>query len=310
MMTIGTLAIIGFGVPHTQLGLAGFFSKDAIIEAAYAASAHSGPAMIGFIATVVAALLTSFYSWRLVFMTFFGHARGHEVVESHAEDEPTAAELAHADGHASAHVHHHDDHGHDDHGHGHGHHAPHESPLVMLVPLAVLALGAVAAGYVFDPYFVGHDYDEFWKGALFTGEHNHILHARHEIPGWVGLAPFVMTVLGFLVALYMYILKPGTAHRLAEALPGLYRFLLNKWYFDELYDAIFVKPAFKLGRLFWKGGDGAIIDGLGPDGVAARVVDGSRIAVRLQTGYVYNYAFAMLIGVAAIVTYFVAGGLR
>jgi NADH-quinone oxidoreductase subunit L len=314
MMTIGTLAIIGFGIPHTEIGLAGFFSKDAIIEAAYAASEHSSPAMIGFASTVVAALFTSFYSWRLVFMTFFGPGHDHSVAESHAEDEPTAVELAQGDGHAHAHAHahadahHHDDHAHDD--HGHGHHAPHESPLVMLVPLAVLALGAVAAGYVFDPYFVGHDYDEFWKGALFTGEHNHILHARHEIPGWVGLAPFVMTVLGFLVALYMYILKPGAAPKLAAAFPRLYDFLLNKWYFDELYDAIFVQPAFRIGRLFWKGGDGAIIDGLGPDGVAARVADGARFAVRLQTGYVYNYAFAMLIGVAAIVTYFVAGGLR
>jgi NADH-quinone oxidoreductase subunit L len=314
MMTIGTLAIIGFGIPHTELGLAGFFSKDAIIEAAYAASEHSTAAMIGFISTVVAAGLTSFYSWRLVFMTFFGKPAGHHIEESHAEDEPTASDIAHA---VAAGVHKHDDHahGHDDHAHGHddhghGHHEPHESPLVMLVPLAVLSLGAIFSGYVFDPYFVGHDYDEFWKGALFTGEHNHILHARHEIPGWVGFSPFVMTVLGFLVALYFYILKPGTAHSLATALPRLYQFLLNKWYFDELYDAIFVKPSFKLGRLFWKGGDGAIIDGLGPDGVAARVVDGSRLAVRLQTGYIYNYAFAMLIGVAAIVTYFVAGGLR
>jgi NADH-quinone oxidoreductase subunit L len=303
MMTIGTLAIIGFGVPHTSIGFAGFFSKDAIIEAAYAASQHGVPAMIGFVSTVVAAGLTSFYSWRLVFMTFFG--------------KPVWDAAAHGPGHDD-HAHGHDDHGHDDHGHddhghedhGHGHHAPHESPVVMLAPLAVLALGAVAAGYVFDPYFVGHDYDEFWKGALFTGEHNHILHARHEIPDWVGYAPFVMTALGFLVALYMYILKPGAAQQLAGAFPRLYQFLLNKWYFDELYDAIFVRPAFAIGRLFWKGGDGAIIDGLGPDGVAARVADGAKIAVRLQTGYIYNYAFAMLIGVAAIITYYVAGGLR
>ena len=128
--------------------------------------------------------------------------------------------------------------------------------------------------------------------------------------GWVGLAPFVMMVLGFLVALYVYHAEAGHGAEARGAFPRLYQFLLNKWYFDELYDAIFVQPAFAIGRLFWKGGDGAIIDGLGPDGVAARVADGARIAVRLQTGYVYNYAFAMLIGVAAIVTYFVAGGLR
>ena len=295
MMTIGTLALTGFGVPHTPFGFAGFFSKDAIIEAAYAAGEHRPTAFLGFIATVVAAGLTSFYSWRLVFMTFFGEAKSH------------------------SHEHHdaHDDHGHDDHAHddhGHGHHEPHESPLVMLVPLAVLALGAIVAGYVFAPYFFGHDYEEFWKGALFTGEHNHVLHEMHEIPGWVGYAPSAMMAGGFLVSLYVYVLKPGTAQALAKALPGLYRFLLNKWYFDELYDFLFVKPAFAIGRLFWKGGDGAIIDGLGPDGVAARVADGARLAVRLQTGYVYHYAFAMLIGVAAVATWFLspylAGGMR
>ncbi|MGJ0509203.1 MAG: NADH-quinone oxidoreductase subunit L [Methylocystis sp.] len=311
MMTIGTLALTGFGIPHTELGFAGFFSKDGIIEAAYAAGEHSTAALIGFVSTVVAAGLTSFYSWRLVFMTFFGHRPAHEVPHNHTHDEPTAPELAHAAGlNDHDHAHHHDDdaHGHDD--HGHGRHAPHESPLVMLIPLAVLAAGAVGAGFIFEPYFAGHAYDEFWKGALFTGERNHILHARHEIPSWVGFAPSAMMALGFLVSLYVYVLRPGTAARLASAFPRLYQFLLNKWYFDELYDAIFVKPAFVIGRLFWKGGDGAIIDGLGPDGVAARVADGAKIAVRLQTGYIYNYAFAMLIGVAAIVTYFVAGGLR
>lgn len=180
----------------------------------------------------------------------------------------------------------------------------------MLIPLAVLAVGAIGAGFIFEPYFAGHAYDEFWKGALFTSEHNEVLHEMHNIPAWAGYAPTAMMVLGFVVSLYVYVLKPGTAQQLAGAFPRLYQFLLNKWYFDELYDAIFVKPAFVIGRLFWKGGDGAIIDGLGPDGVAARVADGAKIAVRLQTGYIYNYAFAMLIGVAAIVTYFVAGGLR
>ena len=286
MMTIGTLALTGF--PFTS----GYFSKDGVIEAAFAAGEHHTTAMIGFVATVVAAGLTSYYSWRLVFMTFFGHRAAHPVAESHAEDEP-AAEDAH-------------NHGHDD----HGHHAPHESPLVMLIPLAVLAIGALGAGYVFEPDFAGHAYAEFWKGALFTGAHNEILHEMHAIPAWAGYAPTAMMVLGFLVSLYVYVLKPGTAQALARTFPRLYQFLLNKWYFDELYDFLFVRPAFALGRLFWKGGDGAIIDGLGPDGVAARVADGARLAVRLQTGYVYHYAFAMLIGVAAVVTYFVAGGLR
>ena len=180
----------------------------------------------------------------------------------------------------------------------------------MLVPLALLGFGALFAGLAFHGVFIGEAYGEFWKGALFTSEHNHILHAIHDVPTWVSYSPFVMMVGGFLLAVLFYIVFPHIPGQLAASQPLLYKFLLNKWYFDELYDAIFVKPSFKLGRLFWKGGDGAIIDGLGPDGVAARVVDGSRLAVRLQTGYIYNYAFAMLIGVAAIVTYFVAGGLR
>ncbi|MCC3244512.1 NADH-quinone oxidoreductase subunit L [Methylocystis sp. WRRC1] len=296
MMTIGTLALTGF--PYT----AGYFSKDGIIEAAFAAGEHHTTAMIGFVSTVVAAGLTSFYSWRLVFMTFFGHRPAHEIAHNHSHDEPTHDEHAHGA--------HHDDHAHDDHGHGHHHHAPHESPIVMLIPLAILSLGAIGAGFLFEPYFAGHEYGEFWKGALFTGEHNEILHEMHQIPAWAGFAPTAMMILGFLVSLYVYVLKPGTAQKLAGAFPRLYQFLLNKWYFDELYDAIFVKPAFAIGRLFWKGGDGAIIDGLGPDGVAARVADGARLAVRLQTGYIYNYAFAMLIGVAAVVTWFVVGGLR
>ena len=304
MMTIGTLALTGVGIPHTQLGFAGYFSKDAIIEAAFAAGEHHTAAFIGFVSTVVAAALTSFYSWRLVFMTFFGArheaAHGHD---SHGHDDHAHAAAGHDD-HAR------DDHAHDDHGHGHGAHTPHESPVVMLIPLAVLAVGALAAGAVFVSYFAGHAYDEFWKGALYTSEHNHILHEMHEIPSWVGLAPTIAMSGGFLVSLYVYVLKPGTAQKLAATFPRLYDFLLNKWYFDELYDAIFVRPAFAIGRLFWKGGDGAIIDGLGPDGVAARVADGARIAVRLQTGYVYHYAFAMLIGVAAVATWFVAGGMR
>jgi NADH-quinone oxidoreductase subunit L len=309
MMTIGTLALTGVGIPHTQLGFAGYFSKDAIIEAAFAAGEHHTAAFIGFVSTVVAAALTSFYSWRLVFMTFFGErheaSHGHDT---HGHDDQGRASVLHDD---QAHEDHaHDNHAHDDHGHGHGDHTPHESPIVMLIPLAVLALGALAAGAVFLPYFAGHAYDEFWKGALYTGEHNHILHEMHDIPSWVGLSPTLAMIGGFLVSLYVYVLKPGTAQKLAATFPRLYDFLLNKWYFDELYDAIFVRPAFAIGRLFWKGGDGAIIDGLGPDGVAARVADGARIAVRLQTGYVYHYAFAMLIGVAAVATWFVAGGMR
>ncbi len=287
MMTIGTLALTGVGIPHTAIGFAGFVSKDAIIEAAFASGAHSSAAVYGFLLTTIAVALTSFYSWRLVFMTFFGERR--EATHDH-----------HDASHAS----------HNDHAHGHGDHAPHESPLVMLIPLAALAVGAVLAGGVFEKFFIGHDYGEFWKGVLGKGEGEHLLHAMHEIPGWVGFLPFLMMVGGFIVAVWFYILSPGMAERTARANPGLYKFLLNKWYFDELYDVIFVRPAFWLGRLFWKGGDGRIIDGLGPDGVAARVIDVTRNVVRLQTGYIYHYAFAMMLGAAAFVTWYLVGGLR
>ena len=272
MMTIGTLALTGF--PLT----AGYFSKDAIIEAAYASGLHSGAGVYAFLLTVIAAGFTSFYSWRLVFMTFYGERR-----TAHADD-----------GHA--------DHGHD--------HTPHESPTVMLIPLGLLACGALFAGLAFHSAFIGHGYDEFWKKAIYSGPDNHIIHAMHEIPHAVGFVPFVMMVGGFLGALYVYVIAPGTAQRIAAANPLLYKFLLNKWYFDELYHLIFVRPAFWLGRLFWKGGDGRIIDGLGPDGVSARVIDVTNRVVRLQTGYVYHYAFAMLIGVAALISWYLVGGVR
>jgi NADH-quinone oxidoreductase subunit L len=287
MMTIGTLALTGF--PFT----AGYFSKDAIIESAYAA--HTGYASsYAFILLVIAACFTSFYSWRLYFMTFEGKARWGQ---GHGHDDHAHAAQAH------------DDHGHVDHGHGHGdhghgHHSPHESPLVMLIPLAVLAIGALVAGLAFKEAFIGHGYDGFWKGALFTGKDNHILHAMHEVPKWVVWSPFVAMVLGFVVALWFYVLNPSMPGKLAAQQPLLYRFLLNKWYFDELYDAIFVRPAKWLGRFLWKKGDGLVIDGLGPDGVSARVIDVTNRVVRLQTGFVYHYAFAMLLGVAGLVSWY------
>ena len=283
MMTIGTLALTGF--PFT----AGYYSKDGIIEAAYAASAHSSAATYGFLATVVAALFTSFYSWRLVFMTFFGERK-------------PAGGHGHGD-HAA-----HDDHAHGD--HGHGDHQPHESPVVMLIPLGLLACGAVLAGLVFSGAFIGHGFEEFWKGSLFVGPENHLLHEMHEIPALISYVPTLMMIIGFAVAYYMYIVDKDAPRRLAAGNPLLYRFLLNKWYFDELYDFLFVRPAFWLGRLFWKQGDGRVIDGMGPDGVSARVIDVAGRVVRLQTGFLYHYAFAMLIGVAALITWYLVGGVR
>jgi NADH-quinone oxidoreductase subunit L len=287
MMTIGTLALTGF--PFT----AGYFSKDAIIEAAFA-SDRTG-AFYGYVLTTVAAGLTSFYSWRLVFLTFFGAPRwaaaGHETGHDH-----TAHDHAY----------------HDHEAHGHAGHAldPHEAPLPMLIPLGVLAIGALFAGLVFSYDFIGEGGAEFWKAALYLSPGNHILEAREDIPMLAKQLPTLLMVAGFLVALLFYKLMPSLPGKLAQAAKPLYEFLLNKWYFDELYDAIFVRPAFWLGRLFWKGGDGAIIDRLGPDGVAARVVDVTGRVVKLQSGYIYHYAFAMLVGLAAVITWYVAWGVR
>ncbi len=302
-MTIGTLALTGFPF------FAGYFSKDAIIESAYASVPHGGFASsYAFVLLVVAACFTSFYSWRLYFMTFEGQPRwaghGHDA---HGDDGHAHAAHAHAHadpGHPASDPPAHED-GHGAHAHDHHHeHTPHESPAVMLIPLAVLSLGAVAAGFAFKEAFIGHDYESFWKGALFTGKDNHILHAMHEVPKWVVWSPFVAMVIGFVLALYMYMLRPDVPGRLARANPVLYRFLLNKWYFDEIYDFLLIRPAMWLGRFLWKKGDGAVIDGFGPDGVSARVVDVTNRVVRLQTGYVYHYAFAMLIGAAGLVTWY------
>ena len=297
MMTIGTLALTGF--PFT----AGYFSKDAIIEAAFAST--RGGAFYGFLLTTLAAGLTSFYSWRLVFLTFFGaprwaaagHGAGHDLAaHDHAAHDHEAHEHQ---------VHDHEDHGHEGHALD-----PHESPFSMLIPLGVLAVGALFAGLIFSHDFIGEGGPEFWKGALYLGPDNHILEAREDIPGFAKQLPTLLMVVGFLVAVLFYFLAPSLPGRLARGAKPLYEFLLNKWYFDELYDAIFVRPAFSLGRLFWKGGDGAIIDRLGPDGVAARVVDVTGRVVKLQSGYIYHYAFAMLVGLAAVITWYVASGVR
>ncbi|MBL8575976.1 MAG: NADH-quinone oxidoreductase subunit L [Mesorhizobium sp.] len=265
MMIIGTLALTGVGIPMTVIGTAGFFSKDVIIEGAFAAT--SPVALFAFWALVIAAMFTSFYSWRLIFMTFHGEPRAsHEVM-----------------------------------------HHVHESPLVMLVPLFILAFGALFAGVAFEGYFVGEEYAEFWKGALFTLANNEIVETFSKVPKWVKFSPFVAMVVGFLFAYLFYIRSPEMPKALARRHRGLYAFLLNKWYFDELYDFLFVRPAKWLGTFLWKKGDGWLIDGFGPDGVSARVIDVTNRVVKLQTGYLYHYAFAMLIGVAALVTWMMFG---
>ena len=264
VMLIGTFSLTGVGIPGIG-GFAGFHSKDAIIEASYA-----GGSTFAFALLVIAAFCTSFYSWRLAFMTFSGPTRAQKDVLDHA----------------------------------------HESPPVMLVPLYVLAFGAVVAGIAFQYWFMGEGQAEFWGAAIYRSADNHILTQMEEVPLFVKWSATIAMLAGLGLAWLFYIRDTNLPAALAAVNQPAYQFLLNKWYFDELYDLIFVRPAYWIGRLFWKGGDGAVIDGFGPDGVSAVVADVTAQAVKLQTGYVYHYAFAMLIGVAAFISWFSFGGVH
>ena len=310
-MMAGTLAITGVGVLGV-FGFAGFYSKDAIIEAAFANGSSS--AGVAFAVAVFAALLTSFYSWRLVFLTFFGKPRwaGSEHIQHAVHD-------AHGHGHD-----HHDapseeDAGHDAHSHGsdHGHdhgralegdagYHPHESPPAMLIPLVVLTLGAIFAGFIWAPYFIdSHHGGAFWAGSLAFDEH--LMHAMHEVPLWVKLSATVVMITGFLIALWAYVLDRTVPARFTAQFSVLYDFLLNKWYFDQLYHYVFVVPAFWLGRFFWKKGDQGTIDRFGPNGIAALVAGTGAYARRAQSGYLYTYALVMLLGLAAAATWAMVG---
>jgi NADH-quinone oxidoreductase subunit L len=300
-MMIGTLAITGVGIPTTYFGFAGFFSKDAVVESAYAFGGQLG--QYAFWALIVAAIFTSFYSWRLMFLTFFGEARGNKHTHDHA----------------------------------------HESPWTMLVPLGVLAIGAVFAGVVWYNSFFGktdevgrffgvpyaveeshaatdaaHGSDAKPKaegyahynligapgeGAIHAAPDNNILNEAHEVPKWVKWSPFFAMILGFVTAYWFYIVNPSLPRRLAENQRYLYLFLLNKWYFDELYDFLFIRPAQWLGRFLWKRGDGAVIDG-GINGLALGVIPFiTRLAGRAQSGYIFTYAFAMVLGIVLFITW-------
>jgi NADH-quinone oxidoreductase subunit L len=265
MMVIGTLSLTGVGIPATIIGTAGFLSKDAIIEASFVG--HNLFASTAFVLLVVAAAFTSFYSWRLIFMTFHGEPRASHDVMHHV----------------------------------------HESPPVMLVPLYVLAAGALFAGILFVHYFIGEGHTEFWRTSLFSLPDNHVMEEMEKTSFWVGLSPFIAMLIGFGVAWRLYILRPELPAQMAANHRILYNFLLNKWYFDEVYDALLVNPVKRLGYFLWKRGDGWLIDGFGPDGVSARVIDVTNRVVRIQTGYLYHYAFVMLIGVAALVTWMMLG---
>ncbi len=314
-MMFGTLAITGVGIPLTTIGFAGFLSKDAIVETVYA-----GGTSYAFWMLVIAALMTSFYSWRLMFMTFYGTARGDKHTYDHA----------------------------------------HESPLTMLVPLGVLSLGAIFSGMVFYNSFFGDDptmkaffgieqeeqvanadigfslvapaYAEVTsdtgegeaksnvsshnteksehevaqvpgQGAIFMGPENTVIGDAHDAPEWVKVSPFVAMVLGFGLAWLFYIKNTSLPVRLAAQQAPLYNFLLNKWYFDELYSYMFVKPAFWIGRLFWKQGDTKTIDGT-INGIAMGIIPFfTRLAGKAQSGYIFTYAFAMVLGIAAMITW-------
>jgi len=258
VMWVGSLALAG--IPF----FAGYYSKDAILEAAFAAG--SGVGFYAFVCGILAAFLTAFYSWRLIIMTFHGRPR--------------------ADHHTMDHV--------------------HESPWVMLVPLLLLAAGAVLTGAVFVEKFIGAEEHVFWHGSVFNQPDNHVLHAMHDVPGWVPLAPTVVGVLGIALAYFLYMFRPELPARIAKRFAGIYRFLLNKWYFDELYDRVFVQPAKRLANLLWQQGDVKIIDGM-PNGAAGLAVRASKGAISLQTGRVANYAFTMIIGLVIFASLLLAG---
>lgn len=275
MMMIGTLAITGVGIPLTHIGFAGYLSKDTVIESVYGDGQFYAYTLL-----LVATVFTSFYSWRLIFMTFYGPEKG--------------------DAHAHAHA--------------------KESPIVMLIPLGLLALGAVCSGMVWYASFFGsetqvsaffnmHEGAAPGAGGIYFGEGNKVLEAAHHSPVWVTLSPFIAMVLGFLVAFQFYIRKPWLPAQLAAQQAPLYRFLLNKWYFDELYDVIFVRSAKALGNFLWKRGDGDVIDGT-LNGVALGAVPFlTRLAGRAQSGYIFTYAFAMVLGVGALITWMtIVGG--
>lgn len=256
LMWIGSLALVG--IPP----FAGYFSKDIVLEAAY--GAHTGVGNYAFIMGLTAALLTAFYSWRLLFMTFHGKPRCDETVLGRV----------------------------------------HESPMVMILPLVVLAIGAVGAGYFTYDIMVGESSAVFWGDAIMILPSHPALENAHHVPALVKYAPLIVGAIGIAAAYVLYIARPDIPGKIAGRFQGVYQFLLNKWYFDELYDKIFVRPAFALGRALWKGGDGALIDGVGPDGVSSAVRVMARRVSALQTGYLYHYAFAMLIGIAALVSWY------
>jgi NADH-quinone oxidoreductase subunit L len=266
LMWIGTLALAGIGVPFIMGHGVGFAGFHS--KDAILEAAFGADSVVGDIAYwlgIAGAFMTAFYSARLMFMTFYGRYRGDHHTWDHA----------------------------------------HESPPVILIPLYVLGAGAVLSGVVAYGWFVGGDWEHFWGQSIAVKSTEHILHAMHEVPAWGKVLPLVMALGGLAMSYVFYVVRPDLPAKTAAMFRPLYALSYNKWYFDELYDAVFVQPALAIGRVFWKKGDGAMIDGLGPDGIAARSQDIGGVLSRFQSGYLYQYAFVMLLGVAAIITYFV-----
>ncbi|MGB0817546.1 MAG: NADH-quinone oxidoreductase subunit L [Candidatus Puniceispirillaceae bacterium] len=259
IMWIGSLALAGFPF------FAGFYSKDMILEAAY--GAHTSVGLLAFWLGCAAALLTAFYSWRLLIMAFHGTPRASDEIMAHV----------------------------------------HESPNVMTLPLVPLALGAIFAGWMGYDLFVGNHWQEFWGDSLFILPTHQAMEAAHHVPTWVKLLPIGLASAGVVGAYIAYVRLPWLPVSLAGRTGALYQFLFNKWYFDELYDRIFVKPAVRCGKLLWIRGDKGVIDHYGPDGLSAAVARLSGRLVQLQTGYVYHYAFAMMIGVVVLLTWYFSG---
>ena len=255
MMWIGSLSLAGI------FPFSGYFSKDAIIEAAWAS--HSAIGQYGFWCTLLGALLTAFYSWRVIIMTFHGRPR--------------------ADHHVMEHV--------------------HESPPVMTGPLIVLAIGAICVGFLFRGQLIGADWKTFWGNSIQVAQTNSVLGAIEKVPLWVHFAPTVVGLAGIAIAYWFYMISPALPARLAAMFPAAYRFVLNKWYFDELYNFLFVQPYRALSRTLWTVGDAQIIDGI-PNGIAALTAGGSAQVVKIQTGSIAVYAFSMLIGLVALVGIF------
>lgn len=256
LMWIGSLALAG--VPF----FAGYYSKDLILESAFASGSPIGH--YAFAMGIAAAVMTAFYSWRLLIMTFHGKPRASDDVMHHV----------------------------------------HESPFVMLLPLGVLATGALIAGSVFSGSF-GHDRAEFFGDSLRILTENDTVAEAHHVADWVKKAPLVAGILGIGFAYVVYVLRDGMAAKLVKIFAPLHKLFFNKWFFDELYAAAFVRPAYKIGRLFWQVGDKKVIDGFGPDGMAAASQSFGGMLSRFQTGYLFHYAFIMMIGLIGLVSWFV-----